>query len=64
MRYFCFLLFCPSPPFLEESFRKTVDIEGVSQELEILDTAGQEEFSDFRDATIRWYMYYLRTILW
>lgn len=39
-------------PTIEESYRKTVHLDGRKINLEVVDTAGQEEFSQFRDATL------------
>eukprot|EP00128_Syssomonas_multiformis_P014800 Colp12_sorted_trinity150504_noHs@14173 len=38
-------------PTIEESYRKKVELDGDSWDMEIVDTAGQEEFSSFRDST-------------
>ncbi len=35
-------------PTIEDSYRKTCKVDGVSVVLDILDTAGQEEFSALR----------------
>jgi len=40
-------------PTIEENFRKMVDVEGKSYMLEILDTAGTEQFTTMRDMYIR-----------
>jgi len=40
-------------PTIEDSYRKTVEIDGVSATLDILDTAGQDEFAAMRDMWIR-----------
>jgi small GTP-binding protein len=36
-------------PTIEESYRKTVDVDGKTYMLEILDTAGTEQFTAMRD---------------
>jgi len=36
-------------PTIEDSYRKQVEVDGVACMLDILDTAGQEEFSALRD---------------
>jgi len=40
-------------PTIEDSYRKTVDIDGIPATLDILDTAGQDEFAAMRDLWIR-----------
>jgi len=40
-------------PTVEDSYRKEIEFEGHSLSLDLLDTAGQEEFSAMRDAWIR-----------
>jgi len=40
-------------PTIEDSYRKQVSIDGVTVFLDILDTAGQEEFSSLRDQWLR-----------
>lgn len=39
-------------PTIEESYRKTVTVDGSEYNLEIVDTAGQEEFATFRDSSL------------
>ncbi len=38
---------------IEDFYRKTIDVDGKTEELEILDTAGQEEFNSMLDGWIR-----------
>jgi len=40
-------------PTIEDSYRKTVAIDGIPATLDILDTAGQDEFAAMRDLWIR-----------
>eukprot|EP01084_Bolivina_argentea_P007726 14507_1 len=40
-------------PTIEDSYRKSVQIDGSPALLDILDTAGQEEFSSMQDTWIR-----------
>eukprot|EP01084_Bolivina_argentea_P104323 186808_1 len=40
-------------PTIEDSYRKSVQIDGSPALLDILDTAGQEEFSSMRDEWMR-----------
>jgi len=40
-------------PTIEDSYRKTVEIDGAPVTLDILDTAGQDEFAAMRDLWIR-----------
>jgi len=40
-------------PTIEDSYRKQVDVDGKSALLDILDTAGQEEFSSMQDLWMR-----------
>ena len=40
-------------PTIEDSYRKQVDIDGEAALLDILDTAGQEEFSSMQDQWMR-----------
>lgn len=40
-------------PTIEDSYRKTVQYNGKTTQLDILDTAGQEEFSSARDEWVR-----------
>lgn len=40
-------------PTIEDSYRKTVEIDGKNATLDILDTAGQDEFAAMRDLWIR-----------
>ena len=42
-----------SPYFLQDSYRKQVVIDGETCLLDILDTAGQEEYSAMRDQYMR-----------
>lgn len=39
-------------PTIEESYRKQVTVDGKDFDLEIVDTAGQEEFASFRDSSL------------
>jgi len=39
-------------PTIEESYRKTVNVDSKEYQLEIVDTAGQEEFTSFRDSSL------------
>eukprot|EP00043_Microstomoeca_roanoka_P007019 m.67978 g.67978 ORF g.67978 m.67978 type:complete len:180 (+) comp13660_c0_seq4:189-728(+) len=39
-------------PTIEESYTTTIDLDGHVIPLELVDTAGQEEFKSFRDATL------------
>jgi len=39
-------------PTIEESYRKTVSVDSKEYQLEIVDTAGQEEFTSFRDSSL------------
>jgi len=41
-------------PTIEESFSKLVHVDGHSVKLEVVDTAGQDEFTQFRDASLRY----------
>lgn len=43
----------PYPPHLQDSYRKQVVIDGETCLLDILDTAGQEEYSAMRDQYMR-----------
>jgi GTPase KRas protein len=40
-------------PTIEDSYRKSVEVDGKSALLDILDTAGQEEFSSMQDLWMR-----------
>ncbi|KAL7712834.1 ras-related protein Rap-1b [Entamoeba marina] len=40
-------------PYIEDSFRKVIDLNGEQVVLEILDTAGQEEYTALRDMYYR-----------
>eukprot|EP00968_Pinguiococcus_pyrenoidosus_P011283 scaffold903_cov262-Pinguiococcus_pyrenoidosus.AAC.18 len=40
-------------PTIEDSYRKTMKIDGIEAVLDILDTAGQEEYSSMQDQWIR-----------
>ena len=40
-------------PTIEDSYKTTVDVDGVARTIEIVDTAGQEEYSALRDTYIR-----------
>jgi small GTP-binding protein len=40
-------------PTIEDCYRKTFDVDGITSFLDILDTAGQEEFSAARDQWVR-----------
>ncbi|KAL7712833.1 ras-related protein Rap-1b [Entamoeba marina] len=40
-------------PYIDDSFRKVIDLDGEPVMLEILDTAGQEEFTALRDLYYR-----------
>jgi GTPase KRas protein len=48
-----YLLFPQYDPTIEDSYRKQVVIDGQSCMLEVLDTAGQEEYTALRDQWIR-----------
>jgi len=39
-------------PTLEETYRKKIEYNGKLYDVEIVDTAGQEEFSSFRDSSV------------
>eukprot|EP01134_Creolimax_fragrantissima_P005568 CFRG5568T1 len=39
-------------PTIEESYRKSLSVDGLTYNLEIVDTAGQEEFASFRDSSL------------
>lgn len=39
-------------PTIEESYSTTMEVDGRKVPLELVDTAGQEEFKSFRDATL------------
>lgn len=39
-------------PTIEESYQTTIELDGSTIPLELVDTAGQEEFKSFRDATL------------
>lgn len=39
-------------PTIEESYRKPVTVDDEEYQLEIVDTAGQEEFTSFRDSSL------------
>ncbi|KNC82549.1 hypothetical protein SARC_05162 [Sphaeroforma arctica JP610] len=39
-------------PTIEESYKKTMTIDSIGYNLEIVDTAGQEEFASFRDSSL------------
>ncbi|EGD81385.1 hypothetical protein PTSG_02104 [Salpingoeca rosetta] len=39
-------------PTIEESYSTTIELDGHTVPLELVDTAGQEEFKSFRDATL------------
>eukprot|EP01135_Chromosphaera_perkinsii_P000538 Nk52_evm1s122 gene=Nk52_evmTU1s122 len=39
-------------PTIEESYRKELVVDGAKYNLEIVDTAGQEEFASFRDSSL------------
>lgn len=39
-------------PTLEETYRKEIEYNGKLYDVEIVDTAGQEEFSSFRDSSV------------
>ncbi|XP_029195870.1 ras-like protein rasD [Acropora muricata] len=39
-------------PTLEETYRKEIEYNGRLYEVEIVDTAGQEEYSSFRDSSV------------
>eukprot|EP00056_Hartaetosiga_gracilis_P011008 m.164854 g.164854 ORF g.164854 m.164854 type:complete len:181 (-) comp13429_c3_seq2:276-818(-) len=39
-------------PTIEESYSARVDVDGKTVPIELVDTAGQEEFKSFRDATM------------
>eukprot|EP00127_Corallochytrium_limacisporum_P000109 Clim_evm16s4 gene=Clim_evmTU16s4 len=41
-------------PTIEESYRKQVTLDGKEFSLEIVDTAGQEEFASFRDSSFQY----------
>ena len=40
-------------PTIEDSYRKQIVVDGVTQILDILDTAGQDQYSAMRDQYIR-----------
>jgi len=40
-------------PTIEDSYRKTVNVDNVAADLEILDTAGQEEYNTLRESYMR-----------
>eukprot|EP00123_Amoebidium_parasiticum_P019614 comp27851_c0_seq1/m.47180 comp27851_c0_seq1/g.47180 ORF comp27851_c0_seq1/g.47180 comp27851_c0_seq1/m.47180 type:complete len:197 (-) comp27851_c0_seq1:77-667(-) len=39
-------------PTIEEGYRKVMEVDSVTYNLEIVDTAGQEEFASFRDCSL------------
>lgn len=50
--FFPFLLLLPFSP-TEESYQKTVEVDNKRVPIEVIDTAGQEEFASFRDLTLQ-----------
>lgn len=48
LRYQRNLFYTNWDPTIEDAYRKTVDIDGITCSLEILDTAGQEQFNALR----------------
>eukprot|EP00698_Gefionella_okellyi_P018558 TRINITY_DN5575_c0_g1_i1.p1 TRINITY_DN5575_c0_g1~~TRINITY_DN5575_c0_g1_i1.p1 ORF type:complete len:224 (-),score=56.91 TRINITY_DN5575_c0_g1_i1:185-856(-) len=40
-------------PTIEDSYRKTIDVDGQACQLDILDTAGQEEYTNIQEEYIR-----------
>eukprot|EP00050_Salpingoeca_kvevrii_P018865 m.79480 g.79480 ORF g.79480 m.79480 type:complete len:188 (-) comp8184_c0_seq1:523-1086(-) len=52
LRYLKDVFMTEYDPTIEECYKKTITLDGKRTNIEILDTAGQEEFSMFRDVTL------------